>query len=135
MQYRGVESLFPLAKHKKVNHKKGEFVALKDKTNTINSLESSNKYMKKEVICRKSDAIIDRYISLYYYKNHRLNLTSDIGKKVQMILTDIAIVFLPGATGLQLAELVKPTADELGIRKLLPDISNRLSFLDSDLRQ
>ncbi|KAI1301290.1 hypothetical protein HDE_03163 [Halotydeus destructor] len=66
-QYHGVEKKFANCVHKVTNHSKGEYVDLNDRTNHICTIESRNRYVKKEIskCCLKN---MYQAISVYAYK-------------------------------------------------------------------
>ena len=108
--------------HKSVNHSlKYGFVDPHDKDNHINSIESHNRYLKKEMISRRNETLVDQYMALRYYRLHFLNPLPTFGAKVHKFLSDVSKVCPgPESEGMQLQLIENPTAEEMRISHLMP---------------
>ncbi|XP_035208698.1 uncharacterized protein LOC118183314 [Stegodyphus dumicola] len=99
----------------------GEFVAKKDKFNTINQLENENKIFKRTIVNRRNDQSLIQYMALHYYKRFRLKQFQYPGEKIYQFLQDIKTVYPGyGKNGLELKFINEPTVQSEDIEDLMP---------------
>ncbi|GBM21075.1 hypothetical protein AVEN_200764-1 [Araneus ventricosus] len=118
-QYYDIQNLFKDARHKRTNHKIGQFVDLNDRSNTINDLENENKHLNNAIVSRRTPKMLAQYMALHYYRRTQLD-SHPRSERLGQLLADTAKVYPGyGIEGLKLVQVEEPTVDSEEIGHLI----------------